>query len=157
MIYQFCGEFYKELEYVSNNCETLIFNKYNTILKIFKRLSNNFRVKMTLFINLINIIVFYVKFSIKLIYHMLTFYRKYFPIKVVTAAEPEVTGQYKLHNRTQHWMDFHIQPKNPDCQLSQILTIFFESLIMNICIKKLNHLMRFLQTKIITNILLVNY
>ena len=102
VIYQFCGEFYKELVYLSNNCQTLIFNKYNAILKILKRLSNNFLVKMTLFINLINIIVFYVKFSIKLIYHMLTFYIKYFPIKVVTTAEPEVTGQYKLHNRTQH-------------------------------------------------------
>ena len=102
VIYQFCGEFYKELVYLSNNCQTLIFNKYNAILKIFKRLSNNFRVKMTLLINLINIIEFYVKFSIKLIYHMLTFYIKNFPIKVVTAAEPEVTGQYKLHNRTQH-------------------------------------------------------
>ena len=102
VIYQFCGEFYKELVYLSNNCQTLIFNKCNAILKIFKRLSNNFRVKMTLLINLINIIEFYVKFSIKLIYHMLTFYIKNFPIKVVTAAEPEVTGQYKLHNRTQH-------------------------------------------------------
>ena len=133
MIYQFCGEFYKELEYVSNNCETLIFNKYNTILKIFKRLSNNFRVKMTLFINLINIIVFYVKFSIKLIYHMLTFYRKYFPIKVVTAAEPEVTGQYKLHILTQHWMDFRIQPKNPDCQLSQFCIVLWQcSLIVRL-------------------------
>ena len=102
VIYQFCGEFYKELVYLSNNCETLIFNKYNAILKILKRLFNNFWVKMTLFINLINIIVFYVKFSIKLIYHMLTFYIKYFPINVVTAAEPEVTGQYKLHILTQH-------------------------------------------------------
>ncbi len=102
VIYQFCGEFYKELVYLSNNCETLIFNKYNAILKIFKRFLNNCWVKMTLFINLINIIVFYVKFSIKLIYHMLTFYIKYFPIKVVTPAEPEVTGQYKLHIRTQH-------------------------------------------------------
>ena len=102
MIYQFYEEFYKELEYASNNYETLKFNKYNVIIKIFKRLFNICWVKMTLFINLINIIVFYVKFSIKLIYHMLTFYIKNFPIKVVTAAEPEVTGQYKLHNRTQH-------------------------------------------------------
>jgi hypothetical protein len=97
------------------------------ILKFYCRLFNNFSVKMMLFINLINIIVFYVKFSIKLIYHMLTFYIKYFPIKVVTPAEPEVTGQYKLHNRTQHWMDFHIQLKNPECQLSQILTVFFKN------------------------------
>ena len=102
MIYQFYGEFYKELEYVSNNYETLKFNKYNVIFKFYCRLFNNFSVKMMLFINLINIIVFYVKFSIKLIYHMLTFYIKYFPIKVVTAAEPEVTGQYKLHILTQH-------------------------------------------------------
>ena len=102
MIYQFYEEFYKELEYVSYNYETLKFNKYNVILKFYCRLFNNFSVKMMLFINLINIIVFYVKFSIKLIYHMLTFYIKYFPINVVTAAEPEVTGQYKLHNRTQH-------------------------------------------------------
>ena len=101
VIYQFCGEFYKELVYLSNNCQTLIFNKCNAILKIFKRLSNNFRVKMTLLINLINIIEFYVIFSIKLIYHILKFYIKYFWIKVVTAAEPEVTGQYKLHIRTQ--------------------------------------------------------
>ena len=102
MICQFCEEFYKELEYISNNYETLKFNKYNVIIKIFKRFLNNCWVKMTLFINLINIIELYVKFSIKLIYHMLTFYIKNFPIKVVTAAEPEVTGQYKLHNRTQH-------------------------------------------------------
>ena len=101
-MYQFCEEFYKELEYVSNNYERLKFNKYNVIIKILKRLFNNCWVKMTLFINLINIIEFYVKFSIKLIYHMLTFYIKYFPIKVVIPAEPEVTGQYKLHNRTQH-------------------------------------------------------
>ena len=102
MIYQFCEEFYKELEYASNNYETLKFNKYNVIIKIFKRFLNNFWVKIPLFINLINIIVFYVKFSIKLIYHMLTFYIKYFLVKVVTAAEPEVTGQYKLHILTQH-------------------------------------------------------
>ena len=102
MIYQFCGEFYKELIYLSNNCELLIFNKYNAISKILKLLSNNFRVKMTFLINLINIIEFYVKSSIKLIYHMLTFYIKNFPIKVVTAAEPEVTGQYKLHSLTQY-------------------------------------------------------
>ena len=102
MIYQFCEEFYKELEYGSKNFVILKFNKYNVSIKIFKRLFNNFRVKMTLLINLINIIEFYVKFSIKLIYHMLTFYIKYFPIKVVTAAEPEVTGQYKLHILTQH-------------------------------------------------------
>ena len=102
MICQFCEEFYKELEYVSNNYERLKFNKYNVIIKILKRLFNNCWVKMTLFINLINIIELYVKFSIKLIYHMLTFYIKNFPIKVVTAAEPEVTGQYKLHNRIQH-------------------------------------------------------
>ena len=126
VIYQFCEEIYKELEYVSNNYERLKFNKYNVIIKIFKRLFNNYWVKMTLFINLINIIVFYVKFSIKLIYHMLTFYRKYFPIKVVTAAEPEVTGQYKLHILTQHWMDFHIQSKNPDCQLSQFCIVLWQ-------------------------------
>ena len=102
VICQFCEEFYKELEYISNNYETLKFNKYNVIIKIFKRLFNNYWVKMTLFINLINIIVFYVKFSIKLIYHMLTFYIKNFPIKVVTPANPEVTGQYKLHILTQH-------------------------------------------------------
>ena len=102
VIYQFYEEFYKDLEYVSNNYETLKFNKYNVILKFYCRLFNNFSVKMMLFINLINIIVFYVKFSIKLIYHMLTFYIKYFPIKVVTPAEPEVTGQYKLHILTQH-------------------------------------------------------
>ena len=51
VIYQFCGEFYKELVYLSNNCETLIFDKYNAILKILKRLSNNYRVKMMLLIN----------------------------------------------------------------------------------------------------------
>ena len=51
MIYQFCEEFYKELEYVSNNYETLKFNKYNFIIKIFKRLFNNYRVEMTLLIN----------------------------------------------------------------------------------------------------------
>ena len=101
VICQFCEEFYKELEYISNNYETLKFNKYN-IIKIFKRLFNNCWVKMTLFINLINIIEFYVKFSIKLIYHMLTFYIKNFPIKVVTLADPEVTAQYKLHILTQH-------------------------------------------------------
>ena len=101
MIYQFCEEFYKELEYVSNNYETLKFNKYNVIIKIFKRFLNNCWVKMTLFINLINI-VFYVKFSIKLIYHILTFYIKYFPVTVVTPADPEVTAQYKLHILAQH-------------------------------------------------------
>jgi len=37
-----------------------------------------------------------------LIYHMTIFIWKNFPIKVVTATEPEVTGQYKLHIRTQH-------------------------------------------------------
>ena len=128
MIYQFYEEFYKELENVSNNYETLKFNKYNVIIKIFKLLFNNCWVKMTLFIYLINIIVFYVKFSIKLIYHMLTFYIKYFPINVVTVAEPEVTGQYKLHILTQHWMDVHIQSKNRDCQLANSV-LYYDSVL----------------------------
>ena len=46
--------------------------------------------------------VFSVKISIKLIYHMGIFIMKIFPIKVVTAAEPEVIGHYKLHIRTPH-------------------------------------------------------
>ena len=34
VICQFCEEFYKELENVSNNYESLKFNKYNVIIKI---------------------------------------------------------------------------------------------------------------------------
>ncbi len=45
-------------------------------------------------------IVFSVKISIELIYHMGIFIIKIFLVKVVTTAEPDVIGQYKLHFRT---------------------------------------------------------
>ena len=78
----------------------------------------------------INLTIFLLKLPWSMLNSLLNWYITYpyllwkiFPMKAVTAGEPEVTGQYKLHSRTQHWMGFHFQSTNQKCQLRQFSTI----------------------------------
>ena len=53
-------------------------------------------------------------------------------INLIT-AEPEVTGQYKLHILIQHWMDVHIKSKNPDFQLANSVLYYDSVLYISQC------------------------